>query len=58
MSMYTQHNHSNSSLNFVTVHIGPKALDQQFSLALLAVHMLQILQVFAADSDSSGVLHT
>ncbi len=52
------HGHSNCSLNFVIVHIGPKALDHQFSLALLAVHTLQIWQVFAADCDSSGVLQT
>jgi len=57
---YVQSNthHSNRSLNFVIVHIGPQALDHQFSLALLAVHTLQIWQVFAADCDSSDVLQT
>ena len=54
MSMYkTTHSYSNCSLNFVIVHTGPKALDHHFSLALLAVHTLQIWQVFAADCDSS-----
>ncbi len=54
----TTHGYSNCSLNFVIVHIGPKALDHQFSLALLAVHMLQIWQVYAADRDPSVVLQT
>ncbi len=58
MSMYKATHHSNRSLNFVIVHIGPHALDHQFSLALLAVHTLQIWPVFVTDCDSSEVLQT
>ena len=59
MSMYkVTHSHSRCSVNFVNVHIGPEAINHQFSLALLAVHMLQIWQVFAADCDSSHVFQT